>query len=94
MNDYKELLEKARYYECLVHSPTVAKIYRSLMDAIEQLMRERDAAVADLETATLTTYPCHFCGKVNNCKHDNLGIMCMGRHMNMSKREFEWRGAE
>jgi len=69
------------------------RLLKKATDAIEQLVRERDAAIADLETATLTTYPCHYCGKVNNCKYNKLGIMCMGT-MNLRDREFEWRGVQ
>lgn len=50
MNDYKELIGDIG--DCLIAQPSEAvckRILREAADAIEQLVKERDAAIADLK---------------------------------------------
>lgn len=55
MNDYKELIKRLRYGDYMMNSDPFTLNTKMIewsakaADAIEQLVKERDAAVADLE---------------------------------------------
>ena len=106
MSDYKELLNKARLYRKLEHSPIVLSVYDAMCDVIEQLVRERDAAVEAAENihSDFVDYVCSgrnniapYCG--NRCADctDVFGLckpqskFCNGF---ISKEYTEWRGAQ
>lgn len=81
MSDYKELISSLRSSAKLqaYYAHTVAENtneYKAA-DAIEQLVKERDAAIADLKELSFCTY-CKSAG--TNCS------ACRGEH-------WEWRGA-
>lgn len=73
MTNYKDLIESLRSYSTEVISYKIdgafAYAVTAAADAIEQLVRERDAAVADLKMLS----DCRTC-KNNNTKHFD----CMG----------------
>lgn len=88
MNDYKELLNKARLYRKLEHSPIVLSIYDEMADAIEQLVKERDAAIATIP------HKCWSCGKGY---HTENGFECEEtwyKGNNPNCLNWEWRGVE
>lgn len=87
MNDYKELIE------LLAHPADGrdnADIMISAVDAIEQLVRERDAAIADLKEYA----SCDYCKRSNaECKeYWNIGEC--GLHGLCGGEKFEWRGVQ
>lgn len=89
MNDYKELINKARLYRKLEHSSIVLSVYDEMADAIEQLVKERDAAVADLKEYC----DCDVC-KNNNDECLNSGL-CKECSVGKSTRHhWEWRGVQ
>lgn len=78
MNDYKKLIEhirqsaQSRKHFCISRGTSITPHYIRFMfeaaNAIEQLMKERDAAIADLEKCMHYTEPknnnvCNFCKK-------------------------------
>ena len=85
MNDYKELIEKLEY--CDKHSdcancPNIFECDLSnkvCIDAIEQLVKERDAALADVPKC------CLYCSKQIECE-----MPCV--YPDSECKEFEWRG--
>ena len=80
MNDYKELIAELR--KCKYCARDIAKY---AADAIEQLVRERDAAVEDMETiANNMLLGCEFCKK--NCAEQ---ANCL-----TGDTRFEWRGVQ
>lgn len=88
MNDYKELIE-------LLANPTDGRDNADVMiaaaDAIEQLVRERDAAVKDMNTLCSTFADiCSFCK--NDSRNDgDVCVKCKGTDW----LEFwEWRGVQ
>lgn len=92
MNDYEELIDKLRFYADTADDPIYGicinspKVMFQAADAIEHLIKERDAAVADLtDTAT------H--GECVACKHfDNSdSVFCQECRLH-SESKWEWRG--
>ena len=99
MNDYKELVENLRAAGKSVeladgsfdiYIPTVEKCHNAA-DAIEQLVKERDAAVADLKNVKA----CKFCKNLSphidkepcySCLLYVIGQRCTNN--------FEWRGVQ
>lgn len=93
MNDYKELIENLRMAGKSVeladgsfdiYLPTVEKCHNAA-DAIEQLVKERDAAIANLksiracrfcknEPILLTNEPCNSCAFDNESKFEWCGV--------------------
>lgn len=69
--DYKKLIESLRDNRCICDT-----LIEDAADAIEQLVRERDAAVADLKIA----------GECTTCKHLNDEDWCE------RGCRYEWRG--
>lgn len=95
MDDYKELIGDID--DCLIAHPneTLCKrILREAADAIERLVKERDAAVDDLEKCIHYAEPknnnvCNFCKKDMSEYPDK----CDG-WSDFCKCEPEWRGAK
>lgn len=92
MSDYKELIETLNALlslndenlsERVIANNDVQNALLQAADAIEQLVRERDAAVADLNVARSCL----------TCKSDGLDF-CEGCDSWASKRKWEWRGAQ
>lgn len=99
MSDYKELINEAR--NCVDRNTKCAICHykesqgerdfcidimiRDLADAIEQLVRERNAALADLKELA----DCDYCkyGKGNDCE-DTLHDYCT------VGEDWEWRGVQ
>ena len=84
MNDYKELITELDVWQkdaenCELVPPNV---FRKCKYAIEQLVRERDAAIADLNTVR-SCANCKFNGE--DCKN------CDFLHFRLN---YEWRGAQ
>lgn len=77
MNDYKELVARLR------RTNFAQKDRDDAADAIEQLVRERDAAVADLKEATLDdAWECFACKHIHKAE-------CSAY---ISGECWEWRG--
>lgn len=82
MNDHKDLIGDIG--DCLIAQPSEAvckRVLREAANAIEQLVKERDAAIADLYAeAEYYGDSCYFCSKNNNtpCRKCN----------------WEWRGVQ
>lgn len=90
MNDYEELIKRLRV-AVDVHKvkgcalEISAETCAEIADAIEQLVRERDAAVKDMETiANNMLLGCEFCKK--NCTEQ---ANCL-----TGDARFEWRGVQ
>lgn len=98
MNDYKELLSQIAYCTseegcdgCPLNSDNILdlcvdELLEKASDAIEQLVKERDAAIADLRYQSA----CWNCTKNGKDCHANMpmeqpNVMCGG---------FEWRGVQ
>lgn len=90
MNDYKELIlelrSKAENIRECNHDPWTADDYVKAANAIKQLAKERDAAVADLDMAVngQETYPCRY------CKNNREGCNCWNEDEGYAN--WEWRG--
>lgn len=82
MNDYKELIEHLRNGG---GGHFGLKMCYEAADAIEQLVKERDAAVADLQEATLRDV-----GECFACKHRNE----VGCSAYSDGECWEWRGVK
>lgn len=82
MNDYKELIEHLRNAG---GGDLGIKMCYEAADAIEQLVRERDAAVADLKTIS----SCHSCIHKKE-KYE----MCLECARSSTSKRWQWRGAE
>lgn len=92
MNDYKELIKELRNQNCLgcefwddaqgCASISTCVLFLRAADAIERLVKEGDAAVAELKDAAV--FPCRFCKKehTENCD-------CYTAH-----DKWEWRGVK
>lgn len=91
MNDYKELIG------LLAHPADGrdnADIMISAADAIEQLVKERDAAIADLKQASKIPFGgCHLCKSIRTeiCKECYRGDMFAEIAKNPTDH-WEWRG--
>lgn len=84
MNDYKDLIGDIG--DCLIGHPSETlckRILREAADAIEQLVKERGAAVADLGHAAFCDYCKHY------CKHFGYP-----RCKKSGRCEWEWRGVQ
>lgn len=81
MNDYKGLVDSLRI--CVKYNKAVDALCNAefAADAIEQLVRERDAAVKDLNIARSCL----------TCKSNSLDF-CAGCDSWASKSNWEWRG--
>lgn len=96
MNDYKELITDLREEAEAVKAvewdiPICTENHiREAADAIEQLVRERDCAVADLRNALMNDFTmkqCYYCKhqeKDGQCHHDCIHYT--------AKWGWEWRG--
>lgn len=93
MNDYRELVEKLRMAgRWIKHDDGSEETYLlsvsdcvKIADAIEQLVKERDAAIEDMETiANNMLLGCEFCKK--NCTEQSNCLTGDAR--------FEWRGVQ
>lgn len=89
MNDYKELVEQlngACIVKVVMKDMTKADLFARAADAIEQLVKERDAAVADLKTVAHRHNLCDCCKHctVPNGDDCDYGDDC----------EWEWRGVQ
>lgn len=85
MKDYNELIKKLRN---AAGGDLGRKMCREAADAIEQLVKERDAAVMDLKAYS----------DCDNCKHstyDNLrnGFCRECSVVHKTKYKWQWRGA-
>lgn len=91
MNDYKELIEQlngACIVKAVMKDMTKADLFARAADAIEQLVKERDAAVADLKESAVESAVCDYCKWLvdydcTDLKHET----CHGEH-------WEWRGVQ
>lgn len=87
MNDYKELIERLKSIGKYLNFDKSSCVYLAA-DAIEQLVRERDAAVKDLNIARSCL----------TCKSSGLDFsgldFCKGCDSWASKSNWEWRGAK
>lgn len=96
MNYYQELIELLRNGEYIVFKAggtkqrQVTKYGQIVVDIIEQLVRERDAAIADLKEYA----SCDYCKHSNaECKeYWNIGEC--GLHGLCGGEKFEWRGVQ
>lgn len=88
MDEYKELIEQlngACIVKVVMKDMTKADLFARAADAIEQLVKERDAAVADISRN------CNLCKHWKNwmCKFDNICI-----HIGHEYTGWEWRGVQ
>lgn len=92
MNDYKKLIKRLRYGDYMMNSDPFTLNTKMIewsakaADAIEQLVKERDAAIADLRCQSA----CWNCTKNGKDCHANMpkeqpNVMC---------GDFEWRGVQ
>lgn len=94
MNDYKELITDiagAMLMAKVMGIDSMAKVYSRAADAIEQLVKERDSAVKDMNTLCSTFADiCSFCK--NDSRNDgDVCVKCKGTDW----LEFwEWRGVQ
>lgn len=106
MNDYKELLKELRKLQNLGDAPIgrefaviVDKLtVKDAADVIEQLVRERDAAVADLREAVMNPHigRCEFC-KYRDFKSPRCGNTKCRHGVLFSKApdwDWQWRGVK
>lgn len=94
MNDYKELIEWIRIINTTGFEPKIENAKAALTeaaDAIEQLVRERDAAVADILRLIV-----HHNGVCENCKNrfGDDPTCCLECDDINPFGNFEWRGVE
>lgn len=87
MDDYKELIGDID--DCLIAHPSETlckRILREAADAIERLVKERDAAVADIPTA------CGYCKWFRD--RGEVGCFCQEpcRNIGGVNMMWEWRG--
>lgn len=87
MEDYKELIERLNrhiigddYFN--INSDFASAVVQAA-DAIEHLVKERDAAIADLNRARSCI----------TCNSDSL-THCDGCDFDRTKRKWEWRGVQ
>ncbi len=78
MNDCKELIAKLRFYANTADNPIYGicinspKVMLQAADAIEQLVKERDAAINERKV-----FSCKFCNENNcGCKHCSNSDWC------------------
>lgn len=81
MNDYKELIEDLRHYFY------DTELVLDAADAIEQLVRERDTAIA------ATRKSCDTCKKEDFCMTD-AGFPTLSACVSASKCNWKWRGVQ
>lgn len=102
MFDYKPIADAMRHCKykttkaeckaCAIHG--ICKKYKGFLedyaaDVIEQLQKERDAAIADLETiAKHLNKPCYWCAYYSNV----VLVKCMMCDDEEHNGNFEWRG--
>lgn len=89
MNDYKELIEclkiRSEYNrDGGFWNEAVANDIDRAIDAIEQLVKERDAAIADLKESA----DCQFCKF-----YDAEEVDCIAKNCRCGE-EWEWRGVQ
>ena len=100
MNDYKKLIKRLRYGDYMMNSDPFTLNTKMIewsakaADAIEQLVKERDAAIADLEKCMHYTEPknnnvCNFCKKDMPERQNK----CVG-WSDFCECEPEWRGVQ
>lgn len=97
MNDYKELIAKLRFYADTADDPIYGicinspKVMFQAADAIEQLVKERDAAIKDMNTLCSTFADiCSFCK--NDSRNDgDVCVKCKGTDW---LKFWEWRGVK
>ena len=90
MNDYRELCETLRLANSWQFAPKFVNAMLDAADAIEQLVKERSAAIADLKEYA----SCDYCKHSNaECKeYWNIGEC--GLHGLCGGEKFKWRGVQ
>ena len=89
MNDYKEICETLRLANSWQFAPGYVEAMLKAADAIEQLVKERDAAVMDLKAYS-------DCGKCKHNTYDNLrnGFCRECPVVHKTKYKWQWRGVQ
>ena len=92
MTDYKEICETLRLANSWQFAQGYVEAMLKAADVIEQLVKERDAAVADLKSELASECglnPCRYCKYQeddNQCPHDCIPYS--------EKWRWEWRGLQ
>lgn len=104
MNDYKELINKLRNAcEWCNGSTPHCKVYKNMQqaaDAIEQLVKERDAARKERDVAVADIKKCWLCASCRNHIESKEWCFCYHFDPEMDSdgcttcENYEWRGVQ